>query len=180
MADDRKILCLFDVDGTLTPARKVSKHLVDVVAMRMVQVITPEMKEFMMNLKKKVVVGIVGGSDYGKMQEQMGGDDGKHGDKILRLQNFCVLKIVTKMYDYVFSENGLVAYKSGELIAMQVSCITTNISYLHPILSFISIFCFKNITTKMGEEKLQTFINFCLCYMSGLKLPKKRSVFHFC
>ena len=26
MADDRKILCLFDVDGTLTPSRKVRKR----------------------------------------------------------------------------------------------------------------------------------------------------------
>jgi len=42
-----------------------------------VQVITPEMKQFMLDLKKKVVIGIVGGSDYDKMQEQMGGDDGK-------------------------------------------------------------------------------------------------------
>ena len=47
------------------------------VAMIFVQVITPEMKQFMLDLKKKVVIGIVGGSDYDKMQEQMGGDDGK-------------------------------------------------------------------------------------------------------
>jgi len=32
--------------------------------------------------------------------------------------------IVTKMYDYVFSENGLVAYKSGELLAIQVNYMT--------------------------------------------------------
>lgn len=35
------------------------------------------MKEFILNLKKKVVIGIVGGSDFDKMQEQMGGDDSK-------------------------------------------------------------------------------------------------------
>ena len=35
------------------------------------------MKEFILNIKKKVVIGIVGGSDYDKMQEQMGGDDSK-------------------------------------------------------------------------------------------------------
>lgn len=28
---------------------------------------------------------------------------------------------MTSLYDYVFSENGLVAYKNGELIARQVS-----------------------------------------------------------
>ena len=48
-----------------------------VVAMVWLQVITPEMKEFLLDLKKKVVIGIVGGSDYDKMQEQMGGDDSK-------------------------------------------------------------------------------------------------------
>lgn len=41
-------------------------------------------------------------------------------------------------YDYVFSENGLVAFKDGQLLAKQ------------------------SILEHMGEEKLQTFINFCL------------------
>lgn len=35
------------------------------------------MKEFMKKLRTKVVVGLVGGSDFHKIQEQMGGDDGK-------------------------------------------------------------------------------------------------------
>ena len=39
---ERDILCLFDVDGTLTPSRLVIK---------------PEMKEFLLKLKKKVVIG---------------------------------------------------------------------------------------------------------------------------
>jgi len=87
--------------------------------------------------------------------------------KILRF------KTVTKMYDYVFSENGLVAYKNGELAARQVSC-----TALHHFSSYLH-FYFQSIKTKMGEEKLQTFVNFCLRYMSELKLPKKRSVFNF-
>ena len=45
---------------------------------------------------------------------------------------------VLEKYDYVFSENGLVAYKDGELLARQ------------------------SILEHVGEEKLQTFINFCL------------------
>lgn len=56
---ERKILALFDVDGTLTEARKT---------------ITPEMKEFMHKLKDKVVVGVVGGSDLVKQKEQLGED----------------------------------------------------------------------------------------------------------
>lgn len=40
----RDILVLFDVDGTLTPSRLVIK---------------PDMKEFLLQLKKKVVIGKV-------------------------------------------------------------------------------------------------------------------------
>lgn len=42
------------------------------------------MKEFILNIKKKVVIGIVGGSDFPKMQEQMGGDDSKYFGLFLR------------------------------------------------------------------------------------------------
>jgi len=78
-----KILCLFDVDGTLTAPREES---------------TPEMRDFLLEkLKKKVVVGIVGGSDLVKQQEQMGSN-------------------ITSEVDYSFSENGLVAFKAGSLI----------------------------------------------------------------
>ena len=41
------------------------------------QVITPDMKEFILRLKEKAVIGIVGGSDLPKMEEQMGGDGGE-------------------------------------------------------------------------------------------------------
>ena len=39
------------------------------------QVIKPEMKAFLGELKKKAVLGVVGGSDYPKMEEQMAGED---------------------------------------------------------------------------------------------------------
>lgn len=61
------------------------------------------MEEFMEKLKKKVTVGLVGGSDLVKILEQLGGD-----------------KALGK-YDYVFSENGLVAHKNGELIFKEVN-----------------------------------------------------------
>lgn len=41
------------------------------------QVVTPEMKDFMKELRKKVTVALVGGSDFPKLQEQMGGDNGR-------------------------------------------------------------------------------------------------------
>lgn len=118
-AVDQTTLCLFDVDGTLTAAR---------------QVVTPEMSEFLQKLKTRVRVGVVGGSDLSKIQEQLGSD-------------------VIQKVDYVFAENGLVAYKNGTLLSVQ------------------------SIQAHMGEELLQEFINFCLNYMSRIKLPRKRGTF---
>lgn len=56
---DMTTICLFDIDGTLTGARKK---------------IRPEMEECLKKLKSKVVIGLVGGSDAVKITEQMGGD----------------------------------------------------------------------------------------------------------
>ena len=54
---DTKKLMLFDVDGTLTVARKR---------------ITPEMEAFMTNVRSLVTCGVVGGSDLAKQREQLG------------------------------------------------------------------------------------------------------------
>lgn len=56
-------------------------------------------------------------------------------------------------YDYVFAENGLVAYKAGELIAKQ------------------------SLKSFLGEEKLKAFINFVLHYVADLDIPIKRGTF---
>ncbi|KAI8911108.1 eukaryotic phosphomannomutase [Gorgonomyces haynaldii] len=74
------ILCLFDVDGTLTPARKT---------------ISPEMKELLAQLRQRVVIGFVGGSDLAKQQEQ-------------------IAENAVELFDYCFAENGLTAYKLGK------------------------------------------------------------------
>jgi len=117
----KKILCLFDVDGTLTKAR---------------QDIAPEFEKFILEkIKPQTAIGLVGGSDLSKIVEQMNGDD------------------VIHKYDYVFPENGLIAYKFGKQIATQT------------------------IQQFMGEEKLQTFINYVLKYLSGITLPLKRGTF---
>ncbi|WPK23752.1 hypothetical protein PUMCH_000998 [Australozyma saopauloensis] len=78
-------LVLFDVDGTLTPARLT---------------ISPEMKQTLEALRKKVVIGFVGGSDLSKQVEQLGAT-------------------VLQDFDYCFSENGLTAYKLGKELASQ-------------------------------------------------------------
>jgi len=110
---------LFDVDGTLTAARKV---------------ITADMLSFMQALHKTVTVGIVGGSDEGKIREQLDGNEGS----IAR---------------YLFSENGLMAYKDSVLIGRT------------------------SIVEALGESKVQGFINYCLSYMAKLELPCKRGTF---
>lgn len=117
----KRILCLFDVDGTLTKPRNS---------------IEPHFEEFLYNKVKSVcTLGIVGGSDLKKISEQMNGPD------------------VVKKFDYVFPENGLIQYKDGDLIGQE------------------------SIQRYMGEEKLQTFINFCLGYLSKITLPVKRGTF---
>ena len=53
-------ICLFDVDGTLTPSRNPAK---------------PEMLEFLKTLSAKVQLAWVSGSDIVKISEQLGGRD---------------------------------------------------------------------------------------------------------
>ncbi|KAF9451338.1 phosphomannomutase [Macrolepiota fuliginosa MF-IS2] len=52
----RNVLCLLDVDGTLTPARQQASK---------------EMIETLRDLRKQVVIGFVGGSDLVKITEQL-------------------------------------------------------------------------------------------------------------
>jgi phosphomannomutase len=61
-------LVLFDVDGTLTPARKVSPFNWP----RSLQSASPAMLDLLQQLRHKVAIGFVGGSDLAKQQEQLG------------------------------------------------------------------------------------------------------------
>ncbi|KAI6079658.1 Phosphomannomutase 1 [Aix galericulata] len=149
-----RVLCLFDVDGTLTPARQVRGSRREegdggVGAARppfrprglspgilLPQKIEPEVDRFLQELRGRVQIGVVGGSDYSKIAEQLG-----EGDEVI------------SKFDYVFAENGTVQYKNGQLVSKQA------------------------IQDHLGEELLQDLINFCLNYMALLKLPKKRGTF---
>lgn len=53
----KNTICLFDVDGTLTPARLE---------------VSDEMLALLASLRKQCVIGYVGGSDMAKQQEQLG------------------------------------------------------------------------------------------------------------
>ncbi|KAH8093296.1 eukaryotic phosphomannomutase [Cristinia sonorae] len=81
-------LVLFDVDETLTPAR---------------QAVSPEILEIVRALRKKVAIGVVGGSDLVKISQQFseGGSN------------------VIEEFDYVFAENGLTAFKQGRTLPSQ-------------------------------------------------------------
>ena len=59
----------------------------------------------------------------------------------------------TQVYDYVFAENGLVAYKAGELLAVA------------------------SLKTHLGEDSLKKLINFVLHYIADLDIPIKRGTF---
>lgn len=87
MAERKNVLYLFDVDGTLTKPR---------------QQISDDLISFLLDkLKPRVYIGLVSGSDYSKIKEQMNGED------------------VTAKFDYVFCENGLMQYRNGELKSQQ-------------------------------------------------------------
>lgn len=80
-------ICLFDVDGTLTPARLDA---------------SPEILDLLQALRAKCAIGFVGGSDLVKQEEQLGKPAGVP---------------VTTLFDFCFAENGLTAYKLGQPMA---------------------------------------------------------------
>ena len=114
---------LFDVDGTLTVPRNP---------------INNDMLNMLNNCKNAGhTLGCVSGSDLDKLVEQLGGDK----------------NLVLNLFDYVFSENGLVFYHKGNLIHKQ------------------------SILKYLGEERYQNLINKMLSTLSRISLPLKRSNF---
>ena len=81
MGKNSRVLALFDVDGTLTEPRKV---------------VSPETLAFLAQLREKISIGVVGGSDLAKQKEQLGDSP--------------------SLFDWCFAENGLCAHKDGALI----------------------------------------------------------------
>jgi len=114
-----RIIALFDVDGTLTIPRGE---------------VTPDMMAFMKSLSEKITVGIVGGSDLPKQEEQLG--DG-----------------IVKTFPYNFSQNGLVAYKDGEMLEIQT------------------------ISKFLGEENIKKLVNWVMKYLADVDIPIKRGTF---
>ena len=80
---------------------------------------------------KGIHFGIVSGSDLVKVREQM-------------------TPAIADGADFMFGENGLDAYKKGQLIERQ------------------------SFNKHLGEDNLKTLINFCLHYIADLDIPIKR------
>ena len=92
------------------------------------------MMQFMKSLSEKITVGIVGGSDLPKQEEQLG-------------------EGIAKVFPYNFSQNGLVAYKNGELQEIQT------------------------ISKHLGEDNIRRIVNWALKYLADIDIPVKRGTF---
>lgn len=90
--------------------------------------------QFMKSLSEKITVGIVGGSDLPKQEEQLG-------------------EGIAKVFPYNFSQNGLVAYKNGELQEIQT------------------------ISKHLGEDNIRRIVNWTLKYLADIDIPVKRGTF---
>ena len=96
---------------------------------------TPEVLEFLKALRARTKIGMVGGSDLSKQKEQLGDDgmrvicaiadtDRSHADLLLPLS-------VLSMFDYVFPENGLMAFRDGRLFSQMVCAVLDVVLALH-------------------------------------------------
>lgn len=136
-----RTLVLFDVDGTLTAPREEA---------------TKVMKDYLMALKERVVVGIVGGSDLPKQKEQMGEN-------------------IVDEVDYSFSENGLVAYKAGSLIGKEVSTTMINLFLQTKLIRSVQD-DFRNLLCAFCEEDAQMNVHtFYFAYRLSSHTWEKRT-----
>merc|ERR1719343_883164 len=90
--------------------------------------------EFMKKLSTKISVGIVGGSDLPKQEEQLG-------------------EGIVNIFPFNFSQNGLVAYRDGELQEIQT------------------------IAKFLGEDNIKKIVNWTMIYLAGIDIPVKRGCF---
>ncbi|XP_005302656.1 phosphomannomutase 1 isoform X2 [Chrysemys picta bellii] len=101
--------------------------------------IEPEVDKFLQELRERVQIGVVGGSDYSKIAEQLG-----EGDEVI------------DKFDYVFAENGTVQYKNGQLVAKQAIQNHLGEELLQELINF----CLNYMALLKLPKKRGTFIEF--------------------
>ncbi|XP_048870454.1 phosphomannomutase 1 isoform X2 [Brienomyrus brachyistius] len=101
--------------------------------------IDPELDQFFQSLRRKVKIGVVGGSDYSKIAEQLG-----DGDEVIH------------KFDYVFAENGTVQYRDGKLISKQAIQNHLGEELLQDLINF----CLRYMGLIRLPKKRGTFIEF--------------------
>lgn len=99
----KNTICLFDVDETLTKARRVRRapktlYFLPLLTSNELQSVKPEMLSLLSQLRHKCAIGYVGGSDLRKQEEQLG----------------TTSISVKTLFDFCFPENGLVGFRLGE------------------------------------------------------------------
>jgi phosphomannomutase len=104
----------------------------------------------MKQLKQRITVGVVGGSDLVKQQEQLGQNIINEVD--YSFSGGWAIILISLLASSIL-ENGLVAYKDGNLIGKQ------------------------SIATFLGEENIKEVVNFALRYIADLDIPIKRGTF---
>ncbi|XP_077308656.1 phosphomannomutase 1 isoform X2 [Lithobates pipiens] len=101
--------------------------------------VDPEVDIFLQKLRQRVKIGVVGGSDYSKIAEQLG-----EGDQVVR------------KFDYLFAENGTVQYKDGALLSRQAIQNHLGEELLQDLINF----CLSYIAMLKLPKKRGTFIEF--------------------
>ncbi|VEV55136.1 phosphomannomutase, putative [Plasmodium vinckei vinckei] len=119
---------------SMTKKSKIFLFDVDGTLTKSRKTIEKDMVDTLLELKSKgeCLLALVGGSDYKKIIEQIQ---------------------YPEIFDYIFSENGVIAHKNNE--------------------QYFS----ENIVNFLGESKLKNLINYCLLYIANLDIPKKRGTF---
>lgn len=96
------------------------------------QLIKPNMEQCLHQVSSLASLGIVTGADITRIPKQIGSNEN------------------LKIFDYLFAENGLVAYKNGKHLASH------------------------RIVFHVGEKKIEKLIDFCESYLSELCLPVQK------
>lgn len=79
------------------------------------------MKDTLAALRKKAVIGFVGGSDISKQYEQLGNSSEYYKREMDSIDQILKYHIVLEDFDFCFAENGLTAYRLGQQMTSQVS-----------------------------------------------------------